>query len=107
MPRLIGWQAKLASAGVLIDVAFVSLDDDERQLQRFLEGQPTNGVRSSYHLPEGAMRTSFLAALGVKDSPELPIHALVAPSGELKCVIQGAVEDRDYPQLAAFLGAKR
>ena len=107
MPRLTAWQSKLSSAGVLIELAFVSLDDDERQLQRFLEAQPTaGGVRASYWLPEGGLRASWLAGLGVKESTELPVQALVAPSGQLTCVIQGAVEDRDYPAIASFVGAK-
>ena len=107
MPRLLGWQQKLRAAGVLIDLAFVSLDEDQRQLQRFLEEQPGTGVRASYWLPEGAGRTSWLGALGMKDTPELPVQAIVAPSGQVTCTIQGAVEDSDYPAMAAFLGAKR
>ncbi len=107
MPRLRAWQNKLSASGVLIDLAFVSLDDDERQLQRFLEAQPPTGVRASYWLPDGSQRTSWLAALGVKDSPELPVHALVAPSGQITCVIHGAVEERDYATIAAFVGARK
>lgn len=107
MPRLLGWKDKLAAAGVLIDFAFVSLDDDERQLHRFIEGQPKNGVRASYWLPEGEGRTGWLAALNVKDPPQLPLQALIAPSGQLACVIEGAVEDRDYPALASILGVKK
>ena len=107
MPRLIAWQEKLRKAGVLIDFAFVSLDDDERQLERFLDGQPQTGVRSSYWLPEGGARTSFLSSLNIKDTPELPLQALVSPSGQLACTVQGAVEDRDYDAIAAFVGAKK
>ena len=108
MPRLVAWQEKLRKAGVLIDFAFVSLDDDERQLERFLEGQPSsNGVRASYWLPEGGSRTSFLSSLNVKDTPELPLQALVSPNGQLACTVQGAVEDRDYDAIAAFVGAKK
>lgn len=107
MPRLLGWKDKLTAAGVLIDFAFVSLDDDERQLHRFIEGQPKNGVRASYWLPEGEGRTGWLAALNVKDPPQLPLQALIAPSGQLACVIEGAVEDRDYPALASILGVKK
>lgn len=108
MPRLVAWQEKLRKAGVLIDFAFVSLDDDERQLERFLEGQPpSNGVRASYWLPEGALRTAFLSSLGAKDTPELPLQALVSPNGQLACTVQGAVEDRDYEAIAAFVGAKK
>jgi thiol-disulfide isomerase/thioredoxin len=107
MPRLLAWQDRLRKAGVLIDLAFVSLDDDERQLERFLEAQPGAGVRASYWLEEGGARTSFLASLGLKDTPELPVQALVSPNGQLACVVQGAVEDRDYDALAAFVGARK
>jgi thiol-disulfide isomerase/thioredoxin len=106
MPRLIAWQKKLSAAGVMLELAFVSIDDDERELERFLEGQPAAGVRASYWLPEGSGRSSWLGALGLKETPDLPAHALVAPSGQVTCVIQGAVEDRDYPAVAAFVGAK-
>ncbi|WP_437721740.1 thioredoxin-like domain-containing protein [Sorangium sp. So ce861] len=107
MPRLLGWQQKLRAAGVLVDLAFISIDDDERQLSRFLEAQPGNGVRASYWLPDGPQRAGWLRALGVKETTELPIHAIAAPSGQVTCVIQGAVEDSDYPTIAALLGAKK
>jgi thiol-disulfide isomerase/thioredoxin len=106
MPLLLAWQKKLSASGVLLDLAFVSVDDDDRQLQRFLEGQPPDGVRATHRLPEGPPRTTFLSALGLKEPPDLPAHALVAPSGQISCVIQGAVEERDYPALAALLGAR-
>lgn len=107
MPRLLAWQERLHKAGVLIDLAFVSLDDDERQLERFLESQPAAGVRASYWLPEGGARTTFLSSINLKDTPELPIQALVSPAGQLACVVQGAVEDRDYDSLATFVGARK
>ncbi|AKT38363.1 TlpA family protein disulfide reductase [Chondromyces crocatus] len=106
MPRLLGWQQKLRSAGVLIDLAFISLDEDERQLNRFLQEQPGHGVRASYWLPEGPDRTSWLTGLGLKNPPDLPVHALVNPAGQVTCVIHGAVEDSDYPAVSAYLGAR-
>jgi thiol-disulfide isomerase/thioredoxin len=108
MPRLREFQSKLSAAGVLIDLVFVSLDDDERQLQRFIDAQPKgSGVRASYWLPDGEARGAWLAAFGVKPPADLPLQALVAPSGQLSCVIQGAIDDRDYPVIAALLGARR
>jgi thiol-disulfide isomerase/thioredoxin len=104
MPRLVNFQSRLRTSGVMIDLAFVSLDDDERQLQRFLEGQPDKGVRASYWLPE-ANRKGWLGSLGVKETPELPVHALVNPQGQVACVIQGAVEESDYPAIASIVGA--
>jgi thiol-disulfide isomerase/thioredoxin len=106
MPRLVAWQDKLRSAGVLIDLAFVSMDDDERETRRFLEAQPPGGVRATYWLPEGE-RSGWLGALGLKGATQLPVQTLVAPSGQVACVIEGAVEDRDYPAIATLVGAKR
>jgi thiol-disulfide isomerase/thioredoxin len=106
MPRLLGWQKKLSEAGVMLDLEFLSLDDDERQMRRFLESQPAGGVRATYWLPEGE-RGGWLGSINLKESPQLPVQILVNPAGQVACVIEGAVEDRDYPALAAFLGAKK
>jgi thiol-disulfide isomerase/thioredoxin len=103
IPRLIAWREKLARGGVMLDLAFVSLDDDERQMRRFLESQPEGGLRATYYLPDGDERATWLRALGVKETQSLPVHALVAPSGLVSCVIQGAVEDGDFPSIRAFL----
>jgi thiol-disulfide isomerase/thioredoxin len=106
MPLIIGWQKKLAAAGAHVEVAFVSIDEDERQLQRFLDKQPGEGVRSSYWLPEGDLQTDLFAALGKDETPGLPLHALVAPSGTVDCLIDGEVKETDYPALAKLFGAK-
>lgn len=106
MPRLLAWEKKLRGAGVMLELAFVSLDDDERQLQRFLDDQPATGVRSSWWLPEGDTRSGFVTGLGMKDPPQLPVQILVAPSGEAKCLVMGAVEESDYASLAKFVGAR-
>jgi thiol-disulfide isomerase/thioredoxin len=105
MPRLVAWQKKLVDAGVLLDLEFVSLDDDERQMRRFLEAQPQSGVRATWWLPESE-RAGWLGSVGLKESAQLPVQILVAPSGQVACVIEGAVEDRDYPAIAAFMGKK-
>ncbi len=107
MPRLQNFHSRLRNAGVMIDLAFVSLDDDERQLARFLEAQPQAGVRASYWLPEGGGRDAWVSALGVKDAGNLPVHALIGPSGQLACLVQGAVEESDYAAIAEIVGAKR
>jgi hypothetical protein len=106
MPRILAWQDKLRAAGVLIDLAFLSMDDDERETRRFLDAQPPTGVRATYWLPE-AERAGWLGPLGLKGATQLPVQVLVAPSGQVACVIEGAVEDRDYAPIAAFMSAKR
>jgi len=103
MPRLLRWQSSLRKAGVLVDLAFVAMDDDDRQLLRFLAGQPEGGVRATYWLKDEAAREKWLGPLGIPVAATLPVHALVSPKGELACVIEGALDDEDYPQLSAFL----
>src|SRR6185369_15137576 len=62
IPRLLGFEKKLAAAGAPFRLSFVSLDDDERQLKDFLDGQPTAGLHQSYWLKEGSERDEWLKA---------------------------------------------
>lgn len=101
VPRLRKWNAEFAGTASAFDLAFVSLDDDPRQARKFVEEQPATGLRASYLAREGANRNAFVAALGVKPEPSLPVHALFDPAGKLRCIIEGAVEDSDRAFFAA------
>jgi thiol-disulfide isomerase/thioredoxin len=103
IPRLLGWRDRLASARSPISLVFVSLDDDERQLDSFLEQQPPDGLRSTLWLPDGHARAAWMTSLRMKSAPELPEHALVDPAGRVRCFIEGAVEDGDYAEIAALV----
>jgi thiol-disulfide isomerase/thioredoxin len=106
MPRLLAWQDRLAKAGTPLRVAFVSLDDDSRQLEQFLAQQRPDGVRASYWLGDGPARAAWLSSLKMKSSPELPEHALVDPKGNVRCFIEGAVEESDYAEIAALVASR-
>lgn len=103
LPRLFGWQKQLQDS---TDFVFLSLDDDQRQFLRFLKGQPKDGLRSSFWLPEGKTRTSWLTDLGIDTAPELPIQILVDPRGKVHCIIQGAVEDVDLPRVRQIVAGR-
>jgi thiol-disulfide isomerase/thioredoxin len=103
IPRIQRFEKQLQKDGVPVEVAFVSIDDDLRQLTGFYAQQPTGGIKSSFWLPDGATRTAWLASLKMKSDPELPEHAIVDAKGRSRCFIQGALEDADYPQLLAAL----
>jgi thiol-disulfide isomerase/thioredoxin len=104
IPRLIGWEKKLNAEGKPFRLVFVTLDDDQRQLEDFLKTQKAGGVTSTYWLKEGKEREEWLSELGVESDPELPAHALFDPRGKARCIVNGAVEDDDYAQLAALVG---
>jgi thiol-disulfide isomerase/thioredoxin len=103
IPRLVGWRDRLASAQSPISLVFVSLDDDARQLDAFLERQPADGLRSTRWLPDGRARNAWMTSLRMKSAPELPEHALVDPEGHVRCFIEGEVEDGDYAEIAALV----
>ena len=103
IPRLLTWPNELQKRGHELKVAFVSLDDDERQLRQFLE---SGALRSTYWLKEGKERDEWLKAASVDADPELPVHLLVDQSGRIRCKVQGAVEDADLEQLAKLLASK-
>jgi thiol-disulfide isomerase/thioredoxin len=101
LPLLLGWQSSL---GKDLRFTFVSLDDDERQLRAFLEEQPAAGLKSTYWLPDGAIRQAWLKALDLESEPELPLQLLIDPSGKLRCRAQGAVDAEDLARLKNIVG---
>jgi thiol-disulfide isomerase/thioredoxin len=107
IPRLLDWEKKLNAAGVSFRVVFVSLDDDERQLNAFLGQQPSSGLRRTYWLEEGNRRSDWLNKVSMKPDMELPAHLIVDAAAKMRCKIQGAIEDGDYPQLLGLLHGSR
>jgi thiol-disulfide isomerase/thioredoxin len=101
MPLLLSWQKQL---GAHMQVLFVSMDDDERQLHGFLDGQPESGMRSTYWLPDGKKREDFLKDAHIDEDTALPVQLLVDPKGEVRCVVHGAIEDSDLAQVRKIVG---
>jgi thiol-disulfide isomerase/thioredoxin len=107
MPRLLGWEQKTAGERTTLKVAFVSVDDDGRQLETFLGAQPPTGVQKAYWLRDGQERTAWLKEAGMDGVPELPAHILVDPSGKVRCKQQGAIEEADYAEVVKILRGER
>lgn len=103
IPRLMDFQKRLTAAGKSFRVMFVSLDDDERQLEKFMAEQPKDGLRQTYWLREGEEREQWLLGAGVDPDPDLPAHLLVDSKGKVRCKVRGAIEDADYAGLLALL----
>ncbi|MCS6899784.1 MAG: TlpA disulfide reductase family protein [Myxococcales bacterium] len=106
IPLLRAWETQLASSPTPFRLAFLSLDDDERQARKFLEEQPTTGLRASWWLQEGKGRIAWLEALQLPEEPRLPVHLLFDPQGALRCIIDGAVEPTDFAAIQARLARR-
>lgn len=102
IPRILAFQKKLAADGIQMRVGFISLDDDERQARRFLDGQPKDGLGDTLWLDEGERRSKFLSGLALGTTPNLPVQLFVRPDRTVRCTVKGAVEDGDYAEIAAL-----
>jgi thiol-disulfide isomerase/thioredoxin len=107
IPRLKTWEARLAAQGTPVSFAYLSLDDDERQAKQFLDAQPAQGgLRATWWLPEDRGRAAWLEALKLRTSAQLPVQLLFDPQGHLACVVDGAVDETDFPQVKALVAAR-
>lgn len=103
IPRLVRFQQEIAKSSPGFKLAFVSLDDDERQLGSFLAEQPSSGLRRTWWLKEGKEREEWLKAAALESDPDLPFHLLFDPKGKLRCVVKGALEDSDLASLKSLV----
>ena len=106
IPLLRSWERRLRESGVEMTLQFISLDDDERQLAQFLKNPGKTELSSTYWLREGTDREQWLERATVDKDPELPVQLIVDASGRIRCVIQGAVEASDWPEVAKLFGAQ-
>jgi thiol-disulfide isomerase/thioredoxin len=107
MPILRGWEKEFAGERAPLRVAFVSLDDDPRQLDTFLGAEPPSGMKATYWLEDGPRRAAWLKEAGFSGEPELPAHLLVDPSGKVRCRQQGAIEESDRGEVMKILRGQR
>jgi thiol-disulfide isomerase/thioredoxin len=103
IPRLRSWKTKLSTQGVKFELALVSLDDDERQLSGELATQTDPNAKKSLWLPDGPLRAAVLGPLKMKSAAALPMHVLIDPEGKIRCFVDGAVEDRDFDEVARLV----
>jgi thiol-disulfide isomerase/thioredoxin len=103
MPMLRAWEKKLNAEGKSFALLFITLDDDPRQLADFMKNEPADGMKATYWLKDGKEREEWLTAAQVDTDPELPFHLLVDPQGKIRCVMNGAIEESDYPVVQALL----
>lgn len=94
MPLLEAWAERNPARLVLL-----SIDDDRRQLDRFMAKQGTKLSSEVRWIPEGEPRAALFAALGLTN-PALPVQALFDPEGRLRCVREGSITNEDLDEAA-------
>ena len=100
MPRLAAWRAKLAAAGKHVELAFVSLDDSDADVEAFRTLHPD--TPPSIRIAGVAQRAAWLKSFGLDDGA-IPIHLFVSPTNRLRCARAGGIRDKDYAVIDQLL----
>jgi thiol-disulfide isomerase/thioredoxin len=102
MALLRRWKDGFAREGIQVAFELLSIDDSSQGKalnawrSRDLPG-PIRWIRSEEDL------APLLSSLGVGGDASIPIHALVDPSGLLRCVRVGAIHEQDYGAVRQLL----
>lgn len=99
MPLLTGWEPRFATeGGGAIDVWFLNVDTTPEAAATFHTEHPD--APPSARLSDPAGMAALIEALGLDAGATLPIHALIDPTGRVRCVRTGAVGERDFSTVA-------
>ena len=102
MPRLLAWRDKLAAAGKPVELAFLSVDEDEAEVAGFRKAHP--GLPpSTIRIASAEQRAAWLDSYHLSDGA-IPIHMFVSPSNKLRCVRAGGIREKDYAVIDQLLG---
>jgi thiol-disulfide isomerase/thioredoxin len=105
MPMLKSWKQTLDKDGVALSFELWSIDEDRDAFTKALANKERfppghiRWLRSNDDLP------TVLESLGVERDSAIPIHALVDPRGDLRCVRVGAVGSNDFGTIKTIIGS--
>jgi thiol-disulfide isomerase/thioredoxin len=102
MPLLDRWRESLGKEGIELDYQLWSIDTDEQALAGSLQHKYPGPIRWLRGEPD---LVGFLESLGVEGNSAIPIHALVDPQGNLRCVRVGSVGEGAYGTLKTLFQA--
>ena len=95
IPMLTKWRDALSRDGVR--VSFEMLSVDEPQAKEALDAWKTKTRPGPIRwLRSTEDSAPYFEALGIDKQTSIPIHVLVDPQGDLRCVRVGAIHEQDY-----------
>jgi thiol-disulfide isomerase/thioredoxin len=102
MPLLSQWHERLAKEGVAVDLWFVSVDDREQDLERFLKDNPDMAPGDSVRLASLSELNRWLAGFAGAPTGTIPLQIIAAPGGRVRCIRAGSLRDGDFPVVKAL-----
>jgi thiol-disulfide isomerase/thioredoxin len=101
MPRVVQWRDRLAKTGKPLELAFVSVDDDDATVTAFQQAHPGSPVTA--RLADPGAQAEWFKQLGLDAAPPIPIHVFVSPTGHVRCARAGSIREQDYAAIELLL----
>lgn len=101
MPRLVEWETKLNQQGKQIELEFLSVDSTSEIVATFRAEHPL--TPASVRIADFGLLSEWLTFLGLDSGATIPIHVITNPSGRIRCVRTGAINETDYPAIRELL----
>ena len=101
MPLLLRWRDRLDKSGKPLSLLFVSVDESDEVVAAYRQAHA--GIPDSLRLANPDLLPPWLKVLGLDEAAPIPVHILVDPAGQTRCVRAGAVGEADYATIAELL----
>lgn len=102
MPLLGRWKDTLRKEQLPLRLELWTIDEEEEALTDALAKETYPGKVRWLRGEEGDL-TNLMASLGLGPETPIPVHALVDPSGHLRCVRVGKVGEANYSAVKTIL----
>jgi thiol-disulfide isomerase/thioredoxin len=103
MPLIARWMDALRRDGKAVSLWYVSVDDDAAALRDYLRAHPQTARPRSLRIADAGGIPTWVDHLGLEPSTAIPLNVLIAPSGEVRCVRTGAINDGHYTMVNRIL----
>jgi thiol-disulfide isomerase/thioredoxin len=103
MPLLIRWRDQLTRGGKAVDLWLLSLDEEPEALAAYVAAHAEVKGPTSLVAKDVGEVTEWLKGFGLSGDMTLPVHMLVAPGGEVRCVRVAGIADDHLPVVQELL----
>jgi len=102
MPLLLRWHEQLGKDGIAADLWFLSVDEREQDLTRFLQENPGVAPGNSVRLAAAPDLARWVAGFRGAPTGSIPLQVIAAPGGKVRCIRAGSLREGDYPIVKAL-----
>ncbi len=101
LPMIVSFRDRMQAAGTPVSTYFLSVDQTAEAVTTYRAAHTDTPEGARLADPEGL--PGLITALGLDAGATIPIHALVDPSGHIRCARSGSIGERDYATISAIV----